>query len=191
MLACLALFLLVPYALIYLLPLPRWQTRTMASACLVIGISIGGCWFGLAGRMIRPGGRLSLPRYADSLPRINASIRVLVTGFAALFTFTISFPFLSDLVALVSTGRPTVLTSEIDAVAGTFLALPFLKESVYIRQGMVTDTHSYTLLYSFERIRPGLQYELCVLSRSRIILDFRDLKDHSSRGDLEHICGGI
>lgn len=166
--------LVVPYLLIYGAGFPRWVGRAMGASLLIFGLTLGVFWFAFgSGAMIRPSGKLSQPRFENVRPFLERTIRVAVVVFGCFFAVYLTLPFTLDLVDLAAAHTPTTVSGQVVGTAGVFMGLRFLKESVYLETSGKPDARSYTLLYSFEAMCEGTLYELTVLPRSRVILDFR------------------
>jgi len=166
----LAVFVL-PYVLVSLPHIPLWLGHTAATSVLVFVGTAAILWVGLSrhSKFIRTSGKLSEPQYADSLPKIEKGIRLMVLGMALLICFTTTFPLASDLGRLAIGNEPARVTGVVAYRTVPFMGIVVMAQSIRFSR----KSGSYYSLYSLKPIRVGTSYEFVVLPRSRFIVDFR------------------
>jgi hypothetical protein len=166
----LAVFVL-PYVLVSLPHIPLWLGHTAATSVLVFVGTAAILWVGLSrhSKFIRTSGKLSEPQYADSLPKIEKGIRLMVLGMALLICFTTTFPLASDLGRLAIGNEPARITGLVAYRTVPFMGIVVMAQSIRFSR----KSGSYYSLYSLKPIRVGTSYEFVVLPRSRFIVDFR------------------
>lgn len=119
--------------------------------------------------MIRPGGKLAQPQYADVRPKIERNIRIVVLAFGVFFFFILTLPFSEDLIQLAATQKLLRITEVVRSGHSGYRSGPRLSVSL---SGSQKD---YTLYYPTKTLNVGDNYEFVVLPRSRVILDYREL----------------
>ena len=135
----------------------------------MFGSPVAILWFGLKSRMIRPGGKHYQPRFNAVRPDIERNIRIIVMAFVAFFVYFESVPFAQDLIGFRTSDGPLRITKEVKYIErGGYHN--WVEESV----GFSDGGKSYYLWYPSKSLRVGGKYELSVLPRSRMILDYRE-----------------
>jgi hypothetical protein len=175
----LVMIFIVPYLLIYVSGLPHWVGRLIGISIFVVLLTVGIFAYSLSPnvKMILAGGKLSLPEYAQVRPKVEKAIRVLGVAFGLFFTIYVSIPFAVDMGSVLASNAPVVITGQVRLSSSPLLGMVFLKQSVFLQGPAASSRLSYSLLYSLSPIHPGRKYQLQVLPRSRIIVDYAELKD--------------
>jgi len=129
-------------------------------------------WYGInpKTRIIRPSGKLNDPRYQKVRPRIEVILRVLIVAFGLLVLYEDTIPLTVDVVQAARGERPVKIIGTVTYKSVPFGGVWFLKQSVRV-QGY---RDAYFLLYSATPLLVGRSYELLILPRSRMILDFSE-----------------
>src|SRR6185312_1949306 len=163
--------LVLPYILVSLPHIPLWLGHTAATSVLVFLGTAGILWVGLSRRskFVRTSGKLSEPQYADSLPKVEKGIRLMVLGLALLICFTTTFPLASDLGRLAVGNEPARIAGVVAYRTVPFMGIVVMAQSIRFSR----KSGSYYSFYSLKPIRVGTSYEFVVLPRSRFIVDFR------------------
>lgn len=175
------LVFMLPYLVIYSSALPRWQGRTVGSALLIYAIAAGAFWFSFSPKsvVVAAGSKLATPRYSTKRKLVERIIRILAAVFGVFFLVYVAVPFSFDVIELCKQREPVTITRTIRSVSGpAFPPVVFLKQSLQVESSKGLETRSYTLLYSLQVARTGAVYELAVLPRSRLALDYRELNQN-------------
>jgi hypothetical protein len=165
----------VPYPLIYLSGLPHWVGRLIADLIFVSALTVGVFAYSLSSKvnMILQGGKLARPEFAHVRPKVEMGIRILGVAFGLFFTLYITVPFAADLATVVRTKAPVRISTQVRASSGL---LVFFRQSVYLQGPYGPRNRSYALLYSLDPMHSG-RYEVSVLPRSRMVVDYVELKN--------------
>ncbi len=166
----------VPYLVIYISGLPHWVGRLMADLIFVLTLTLGIFLYSLSSkmRMILEGGKLSRPEYARVRPKIERAIRIAGVAFGLFFTFYVTAPFVGDFGSVLASKAPLKISSQVRAGSGLMV---FFRQSVYPVDPGVRSNTPYRLLYSLNPIQSGRRYELSVLPKSRMVVDYVELKN--------------
>ena len=117
--------------------------------------------------MIRPGAKLSEPKFGRARPKIEMGLRVLVVAFGVFFFWSLTLPVAEDLV-LVAAGQNLLrITKTVKYRRSGRPGNP--RESI----GLSDEDKPYQLYYPTKALRVGDTYQFVVLPRSRMILDYR------------------
>lgn len=174
-------FLLVfPLIMVSLPGIAVWIGRAIAVSSPVLFATLGIFWLGISpkSQMIREGARLSEPRFSNVRPIVEKGMRLLFVTFGVFWLFEITVPLTSDLLHLAFGEKRASLTATVFDRSTAFLGVLFGERSVRFRP----DGKSYYLLYSWRSpLHVGESYEFIVPPRSRMILDFREVRPVGDR----------
>jgi hypothetical protein len=79
-----------------------------------------------------------------------------------------------DIGDVLASRAPIKVVAQVRTSSGL---LVFFRQSIYLQNPDVRSGLSYRLLYSLSPLRSGSRYELSVLPRSRMVLDYVQLKN--------------
>lgn len=148
---------------------PQVPVRMIAISFWAFAVPIAIFWFGIKAQMIRKGGKLYQPQYEDARPKIERNIRVVVIAFGIFYFFVLSLPFAEDLIQLAVGHKLSRTTNAV-----TYIRYSRRPPSRDI--GLSGNNKDYHLFYQTKTLRVGYTYEFVVLPKSRMILDYDDLK---------------
>lgn len=158
--------LIGPYLVLRLPGAPQASGRGVIVSVLLLGAPVAILWFGFKSQMIRPGGKLSEPKFDRARPKIEVAMRMLLVAFGVIFFWSSTLPFAEDL-ALIAVGKkPLRITKTVKYMRSGRPGNP--RESI----GFSDDDKAYQLYYPTKALRVGDTYEFVVLPRSRMILDY-------------------
>lgn len=166
------LIFVVPFVIVSVPGIPQGLGRLIATSILIFSLTAGIFWYGLSSKtkMILPSGKLSKPEYDGVRPTVERNIRVLVVLFGAFFSYYLTVPFSMDLARLMGGEKPSTLTGVVKSRSVPLLGLWFIEQSVRV----FPETKAKYLFYSWQPLRVGETYELGVLPRSRVIVEFHE-----------------
>jgi hypothetical protein len=172
----LLLVFVLPYLIVYLSFLPHWVGRTIATAILLLFLTVGSFWFSLSRRseVIARDAKLNRPDLLRRKTIVERTLRILGVVFGIFFTVYITLPFAADIFNIFRARQPVIVTGIVAENTSVF-GLSYLKQSLYLRDNQGRQNESYTFLYSFSVPKAGRKYELTVLSSSMIVLDQKEL----------------
>ncbi len=171
----------LPLIVVSLPGLPQVLAHVLASSMFIFFLT--GCifWFGLSpkSKMIR-GGKLSQPEYDTARPRIEWGMRAIVVLFGTFYLIKMTLPFTCDLIGLGVGESPGAISGIVVHKSVPLLGLWFIEHSVRLSR----DGPGYYAFYSFTPLRIGHRYQLVVLPRSRVILNFHESGASGKEGDV-------
>jgi hypothetical protein len=159
--------LLGPYLVLRLPGAPQASGRGAIVSVLLLGAPVAILWFGFKSQMIRPGAKLSEPKFDRARPKIEIGLRVLVVAFGVFFFWSSTLPVAEDLVLLGVGQNLLRITKTVKYMRTGRPGNP--RESI----GLSDEDKPYQLYYPTKALRVGDTYEFVVLPRSRMILDYR------------------
>jgi hypothetical protein len=171
---------IVPYLVIALPGIPRWCERLIAVSLFLIVTTALVFWVGIDPklRIIPATARIRGPEFDGIRPKIELGVRLLLLGFGIFVLLFTTWPLLQDLAHLSFGERPTQITRAPESRSVPLFGAWFVVQFVTFSP----NERSYSLWYSLEPLQIGESYELVVLPRSRMILDFHAHKRVSGIG---------
>jgi hypothetical protein len=164
----------LPLIFLNLPGIPVWRARMIAVSCLMFFLAIAIFWWALSPktRMIR-GGTLASSKYDAIRPRIELGMRISVVAFGIFFAFYVATPLLLDVIGIARGELPDRFPARVvystSGLGGVILG----ERSVQFERG----GPSYYCFYSWtDPLRIAHEYDLTVLPRSKMILDFREIR---------------
>jgi len=165
-----------PFILLSLPGIPQWLERTIAVSIFIFLMTAGVFWYGLSpkSKIIRASGKLSQPQYDNVRPTIERSLRILTILFGVFVCVYLTFPWCVDLARLARGGKPLRIAGTVKHKSVPLFGLWFVEQTVRVSQETNQTNRNYYLYYSLKPFRVGETYELVVLPRSRVIVEFRE-----------------
>lgn len=154
-----------PYLFLHLSGVAPTVVRIATISLFAFGGPIAILWFGLKSQMIRPGGKLYQPKFDGVRPQIERNMRILVLAFGCFVLYFLTLPFGIDLFRLATGEKPLRIMETVTHESRSFRS-PVLSVS------FSDEAKDYELFYPTKPLLAGHTYQLVVLPRSRLILDY-------------------
>ncbi|MCX5794862.1 MAG: hypothetical protein NTY77_05155 [Elusimicrobia bacterium] len=171
------LFLVLPFCIIYLTGLPRAVSRAVAIGCYVVLVPLIALWSGLDTRtsVFGSDSRLNEPQYAGTAKVLGFLVRLICVGFGIIFGWHFTAPFSGGIYDWWRGDKPV-------AVRGPIQRNPSREDLAPLIQYMTLGPDHYYLMFSIEPcLKPGVEVEMLVLRRSRLVLECKPLAREAQR----------